>query len=204
MSFKGTILKIIDINNLCKMNHFVYQSIKGQSMLVDTDMDYSVMMFVSGGKATFEIENKIFTLDNEKKVIILPRHSNVELAFSDDAEIVTYSFNDYLDLSTETIASLQLIGREEYDDIHMLSVNAYANLLLMEIKAMTADKEMSEVMHRIYFLKVIKLLEKYHGSRIFASFLSPTISGRYKSVEKYHKKLLAAQKNTRNKPKLDL
>lgn len=204
MSFKEAILKIIDIDTLCKMNHFVYQSISERSMLVDTDMDYSVIMFVSGGKTSFDIDGNVFTVESKKKAVVLPRSSSVEIVFSAGVEVVTYSFTDYLDLSTETAKSIQLINREENNSVNTLSMNAYVDLLLMEIKALLFENEVSEVMHRIYFVKVIKFLEKHHGSRVFASFLSPTVSGRYKSVEKYHKKLLSIQNNSKNRPKLEL
>lgn len=204
MSLTGTILNVISVNEICKLDSFVYKEFTTQSVLIDASLDRSVIMFVVSGNVDVSSNDKLPYSQISKKVIILPHGSRAELSFSVGATVITFGFLDYLDLSPATIAAMQLFDPEKDDVVPSLDIPPYISIILKEVRAFVSDREINDVVHRVYFVKVIKLLEKCYGSKIFAAFLSPIVCARYKMVEKYQKRLQQSEKNGKKLLKIQL
>lgn len=194
MSLTGTILNVISVNEICKLDNFVYKEFTNRSVLIDSCLDRSIIMFVVSGEVEVGSDDELPDQRISKKVIILPHASKAELSFSAGAIVVTFAFLDYLDLSPSTIAAMQLFDPDKDKVVPSLDIPPYISIILKEVRAFVSDREMNDVVHRVYFVKVIKLLEKCYGSKIFAAFLSPIVCARYKMVEKYQKKLQQSEK----------
>jgi len=194
MSLTGTILNVISVDEICKLDSFVYKEFTSQSVLIDACIDRSIIMFVVSGEVEVGTDDELPDSHVSEKVILLPHASKAELSFSAGAIVVTFAFLDYLDLSPSTIAAMQLFDPDKDKVVPSLDIPPYISIILKEVRAFVSDREINDVVHRVYFVKVIKLLEKCYGSKIFAAFLSPIVCARYKMVEKYQKKLQQSEK----------
>ena len=193
MSIKGTILKVISTEELTRLDSFVYQHINASSVWVDAALEHSVMLFVLAGNVEVFSTRKLTISEKESKVIILPKGSRADVSISAGSVVITFAFLNYFDLLPMTIAEMQLLDGHGGDTQRCLTIPPYVRILLQEIRAFLADKEIPDVVHRVYFAKVIRSLEKYYGSKNFASFFAPIVCERFNAVEKYHKMLLASE-----------
>lgn len=193
MSIKGTILKVFSTEDITRLDSFVYQHVSASSVWVDAALNHSVLLFVMAGNVEVFSTRKLTISEEEQKVIILPKGSRADISISAGSVIITFAFLNYFDLLPMTIAEMQLLDGHDGDIQRWLAIPPYVRILLQEIRAFLADKEIPDVVHRVYFAKVIRSLEKYYGSKNFASFLAPIVCKRFNAVEKYHKMLLASE-----------
>ena len=153
MSLTGTILKIISVDEISRLDSFVYKEFTDKSVLIDASLDRSIILFVVSGNVEVASNDKLPNSQISKKVIILPHGSRAELSFSVGATVITFAFLDYLDLSPSTIAAMQLFDPDKDKVVPSLDIPPYISIILQEVRAFVSDREINDVVHRVYFVK---------------------------------------------------
>ena len=87
------------------LNRFVFRQFSRTTTVWSDRSEHNILMFVLGGEITHSDPEGSYSHSLNRKVTILPRHKPFILEAGKGAEVLTYSFDDYLPMDAGMFAS---------------------------------------------------------------------------------------------------